>query len=187
MPNLKFLLVLLVILYVSSFVSSATYKIPCVEGSATPSGCDPNRVRTVTCNVKNSNGFDTVLLDEKLSCESAKLSAQQTLNVQFYQITGTNNCLEITMKVGECWGKHPKTGSTYDCQGECGASCINGCGIFSLGGGWSRNCLRHDICSWHFGASGGGSDPHCGKSYNQASGDIFNCNCEIPGTHTCNF
>jgi len=169
----------------SAINTSATYSIPCTT-KGTPAGCDNSRVRTVVCNSVNTNGYPTVTLDNKVSCESAKVSLQQYLNVQFFQTAGTTNCLEITIRVGECWGKNPINNGVYDCQGECGAGCVNGCGIFSGGGGWSRNCLRHDICSWHFGASGGGSDANCGKSYNQASGDIFNCNCEVP-THTCNF
>jgi len=165
--------------------STATYKIPCTK-EGLPANCE-QRVRNVVCNSVNPNGYPTVTIDEEFNCESYKLNHRQWINVQFYQITGTTTCQEVTMQVGECWGKQPKTGSGYDCQGECGAGCINGCGIFSLGGGWSRNCLRHDVCSWYYGASGGGNDAYCGKSYKQADHDIFNCNCEIKDAHTCNF
>jgi len=168
-------------------IGATTYQIPCVYNANTPAGCTTERVRTVTCGTVNSNGYPTVLVGTSTGCEKEKVTLQQWINVQFYQNPGTTNCLEITMRVGECWGKNPINSGTYSCQGECGAGCINGCGIFSLGGGWSRNCLRHDICSWYFGAAGGGSDKYCGGAYKLADGDIFNCNCDIKTTHTCDF
>jgi len=171
---------------VSNISSTKAYTIPCLSDGTGPSGCSTSRVRTVTCNVANPNGYPTVLLDEEFNCESYKLKLREYYNVQFFKAT-SGQCLEITVQVGECWGRNPKNGGSYDCQGECGASCVNGCGLLRLGGGWSRNCLRHDICSWYFAAAGGGSDPNCGKSYYQADHDIFNCNCEIAETHSCNF
>jgi len=168
-------------------LDATTYSIPCVNGGGPPS-CNVSRVVAVKCNAINPNGIPTVTVDEVLNCASNKVTLQLWLNVQFWRDpTDSTRCLEITMRVGECWGKNPINGGTYSCQGECGAGCINGCGIFSLGGGWSRNCLRHDVCSWYFGAGGGGSDKNCGKAYDQASGDIFNCDCDIKQTHTCDF
>jgi len=161
------------------------YSIPCLPDGR-PTGCLNTRVHEATCNVANSNGYPTVTLDEEFSCEDYKIGLYQWINVQFFKQTN-GNCLEITMQVGECWGSNPKNGGSYNCQGECGSSCIEGCGLLRLGGGWSRNCLRHDVCSWYHGASGGGSDPNCGKSYNQADHDIFNCDCDIKDAHTCNF
>jgi len=169
-----------------NFSTAATYKIPCVYNAQTPSGC-ADRVRTVPCGSINPNGHPTLTINDKPACESAPVKLQQILNVQFYQNPNTNDCLEITAQIGECWGKNPINSGVYECQGECGAGCIKGCGLFNLGGGWSRNCFRHDICSWYFGASGGGSDKHCGKSYDQASGDTFNCKCDIKDPDNCNF
>jgi len=168
-----------------SFISAASYPIPCTE-KGTPTGCDPSLVKQVKCNTGNPNGNSTVTVDEKVSCADFLVYFKQILNVQFYQIPNTDQCLEITMKVGECWGKNPINGGDYGCQGQCGAGCINGCGLFKLGGAWSRNCLRHDVCSWYFGAEGGASHTQCGKSYNQASGDLINCKCELTG-FTCSF
>jgi len=169
-----------------NFSIMANYKIPCVYNAAKPAGCATDRVRTVTCGAINTNGFPTLTISDETACGNNIPKLQQTINVQFYQNPGTSNCLEITAQFGECWGVNPINGGDYGCQGQCGAGCINGCGLFSLGGAWARNCLRHDICSWYFGASGGGSSPQCGKSYDQAAKDLLSCECKLSG-HTCNF
>jgi len=161
------------------------YTIPCID-KGTPAGCDKTRVRTVTCNAVNTNGYQTITYDTAPACDSANqaITHAQTINVQFGK-NADGTCLEITMKVGECWGVNPTNKANYECQGQCGAGCIKGCGLFSLGGSWSRNCLRHDVCSWYYGASGGGSDANCGKPYNQASGDLLKCSCMVSNP-TCN-
>lgn len=56
----------------------------------------------------------------------------------------------------------------YGCMGRCGADC--GWGAPSS---WTKDCLDHDACSDFHNASGGGSDPNCGESFNQAMDDWF--------------
>jgi len=176
----------------NSFVNSTfAYTVPCSDPTACgsgPSGCASNRVVKVKCNSINSNGYPTIRLDDSTACGAAPVVLQQRVNVQFYQLPGTEDCYEITMQVGECWGTLPKTGGVYNCQGQCGPSCISGCNILTVGS-WSRNCLRHDVCSWYFCSTNGGSNTYCGKSFKQASGDYSQCGapCRITQTHTCNF
>jgi hypothetical protein len=72
--------------------------------------------------------------------------------------------------VGSNWGKiTARDGkvSNYDCMGKCGAAC-------GIGGGYTKDCLDHDTCSFRFKAAGGKSDPNCGDEYNQAADDILN-------------
>jgi len=164
--------------------TSMAYTIPCVYNQNLPAGCDASRVRTVLCGSVHSNGFPTVFVTEKGPCTSAYVSLSQTLNVQFYQIPGTQNCYEITAQIGECWPKNPINGVTYDCQGQCGAGCVSGCGIIQGGGSWARSCFSHDICSWYFGASGGASDKYCGTGYNNAINDFLKCGCNTV-SHKC--
>jgi len=165
----------------------ASYSVPCTYNGRGPSGCDSTRVRTVPCNKDNENNMTTIKVDEVAKC--TELTRSDSYNVQFYREKGTSDCLEITIRVGECWGTNPINSGNYGCQGQCGSGCIKGCGIFSLGGAWSLNCLKHDICSWYFGASGGGSDTYCGISYNQASSDLLACDtCKLrERDNTCNF
>jgi len=69
--------------------------------------------------------------------------------------------------VGANWLKSDYNAGDYSCMGRCGG----GCGGF--GGGWTLDCLEHDVCSHNLGASGGGSDKNCGDEYNHAQSDIF--------------
>jgi len=166
---------------------TASYAIPCTsKGANSPAGCVTSRVRTVKCDSKNTNGYPTVGYNNATVCDKdSAISFKQWFNIQFGD-AGGGNCLEITAQMGECWGVNPINGGRYDCQGQCGAGCISGCGLFNGGGSWSKNCFKHDICSWYYGASGGGSDANCGKSYNQASSDLLKCSCTI-SSPTCNF
>jgi hypothetical protein len=68
--------------------------------------------------------------------------------------------------VGVNWGKL-SNGSSYDCMGKCGAAC-------GMGGGYTKDCMDHDACSYRYRASGGSSDSNCGDEYKAASDDIFN-------------
>lgn len=71
-----------------------------------------------------------------------RLKANEVLVVQFYSGTpGSTNCLEIAVRVGECWGLD-QDGDSYDCLGLCGVGCAE-----QVCSNWSRNCLKHDVCS----------------------------------------
>jgi hypothetical protein len=92
---------------------------------------------------------------------------------------GTQNCISEPVVVGSNWGKiHPrKTATTWDttkwsdysCMGKCGAGC-NG-----IGGGWTKDCLDHDTCSYRYSSYGGSADTYCGDEFTAASDDIFTC------------
>eukprot|EP00026_Physarum_polycephalum_P017105 Phypoly_transcript_18204.p1 GENE.Phypoly_transcript_18204~~Phypoly_transcript_18204.p1 ORF type:complete len:237 (+),score=9.28 Phypoly_transcript_18204:42-713(+) len=165
---------------------SLALTIPCTQkGAGYPAGCDNTRVRTVPCGSQNSNGHPTSFVDDNTACTNAKVSLNQPINMQFYQIPGTSNCLEITAQIGECWGTSPLNGDDYSCQGQCGAGCVKGCSIFAGGGPWARSCFRHDICSWYFGATGGAKDTYCGPAYNQAINDFFKCECNTVSLSSC--
>lgn len=39
---------------------------------------------------------------------------------------------------------------------------------------WAADCLRHDVCSYYYGATGGGKDGNCGDEYDDAVDDTIN-------------
>ena len=102
-------------------------------------------------------------------------AAANTYFVKFDDQAG--NCFGIVMQAGECWGQHPTNGGDYDCQGRCGAGCDNG------NSNWARDCLKHDVCSWYYSASGGSSDSNCGDSFGHATNDFlsFGSGCRANG------
>eukprot|EP00493_Phyllostaurus_siculus_P011548 UN11710 len=84
------------------------------------------------------------------------------------------------MQGGECWGKQPNTNGDYDCLGKCGPGCTDG------QANWARDCLKHDVCSWYFGASGGIADGDCGDSWWQATNDYVSSTCKEYGNSCTN-
>lgn len=79
-----------------------------------------------------------------------------------------SQCMEILVHVGECWGQD-SDGGNYDCLGLCGVGCQpEWPGLCS---NWSRNCLRHDVCSYYYNSRGGALDSSCGYLFNWASPD----------------
>ena len=74
---------------------------------------------------------------------------------------------EVLLRAGDCWGTHPVTGEDYNCLGRCG----QGCGDGILCSNWSKKCLRHDVCSWYYGATQGAADADCGDEFIMASSD----------------
>ena len=95
-------------------------------------------------------------------------------------------CLEIHVEVGECWGMDSDRDS-YDCIGRCGIGCQEeGPGLCS---NWSRNCLKHDICSYYFNSRGGVVDPNCGWAFQKAEPDFLepclsDASCTLSGFNT---
>ena len=80
------------------------------------------------------------------------------------------NCYGIKMYGGECWSKHPVTGSNYDCMGRCGA----GCGSWTCSN-WGRDCLKHDVCGWFLSSKGASFDKNCKDEFWQAYNDWYVC------------
>jgi len=160
--------------------------IPCVYGQDLPKGCDTSRVRKVECNNITIAQYPTVMVNDGSACTKGdnRVSIGQAINIQFYQDPVDKMCLEITLQIGECWGENPINHNLYDCQGQCGPSCVGKC-QWPFGGSWSRNCLRHDVCSWYFGSSDGMVNDKCGKSMQQAAPDFLTCSCDISGTYKC--
>ena len=49
-------------------------------------------------------------------------------------------CVETIVRYPDNWGNIPNTVNFYNCMGKCGSSCL---------GAWvSRDCLKHDVCSY---------------------------------------
>jgi hypothetical protein len=89
--------------------------------------------------------------------------------------TGTVYSENVT--AGSNYGYNTTNGGTYDCMGRCGG----GCSGVSIYGRYTFDCLEHDICSFRFSSSGGGSDANCGDEYDNAYDDFVNV-----GTYGCN-
>ena len=95
-----------------------------------------------------------------------------------FSLDGGINYISEPVLVGSNWGKvKPRTGATtwstsatsdYNCMGKCGGACS------SLGGGYTKDCLDHDTCSYRYMSYGGGNDTYCGDEYSQASEELFN-------------
>jgi len=99
-------------------------------------------------------------------------------------------CLEIYTKsdFDEGWGDIH--GSNYGCMGKCGAGCQLWM-IGRLGGGYAKNCMKHDVCSAFKSVAtgvkseGACQDIDCGDEMMQAVS-----HCDLPGSlilpTTCN-
>lgn len=86
--------------------------------------------------------------------------------VQFAGADGL--CRQITMQMGEQWGINAISGDPYGCMGRCGADCPG-----SLCSNYARDCLKHDVCSFFFGSSGGALDANCGDEFKASMGDYL--------------
>ena len=102
---------------------------------------------------------------------AGQVRAGQALVVQFTSGPPEQGgeCIEILVELGECWGQD-SDGDSYDCLGRCGIGCQEGPGLCS---NWSRNCLKHDICSYYHNSRGGAVDPHCGWAFQKAEQDFL--------------
>jgi hypothetical protein len=67
--------------------------------------------------------------------------------------------------VGSNWGYLAANRGDYNCMGRCGAGCS--------GGGYTKDCLDHDTCSFRKQATGGRDNVHCGDEFSAASDDYF--------------
>ena len=79
--------------------------------------------------------------------------------------TGATLYSSENVVVGSNWGYLAANRGDYNCMGRCGAGCS--------GGGYTKDCLDHDTCSYRKQATGGGSNIHCGDEYKAASDDYF--------------
>eukprot|EP00455_Lapot_gusevi_P026694 TRINITY_DN2815_c0_g1_i1.p2 TRINITY_DN2815_c0_g1~~TRINITY_DN2815_c0_g1_i1.p2 ORF type:complete len:184 (-),score=43.36 TRINITY_DN2815_c0_g1_i1:91-642(-) len=178
---------LLVLALLATLSSISAYTIPCTKDGL-PAGCDNTRFKP--CGTYT--GYPVILDFINYNCKnenptnSASTSPFQLGNRYIVQFKApTDQCKEILMQVGECWGAHPTNGGTYNCQGRCGPSC----GSKTTCSNWAKDCLKHDVCSWYYGSSGGASDPACGGAFNQAQNDwitdcLFGNSCKITGDST---
>eukprot|EP00455_Lapot_gusevi_P048001 TRINITY_DN6584_c0_g2_i1.p1 TRINITY_DN6584_c0_g2~~TRINITY_DN6584_c0_g2_i1.p1 ORF type:complete len:190 (+),score=26.80 TRINITY_DN6584_c0_g2_i1:111-680(+) len=156
-----------------------SYTIPC-DVNGLPKGCDQTRWKP--CNFYSGQGHEVIHFNDSSHCgEGVPFDQMSSFQVGVWfvvQFTGGNGrCLEILMQAGECWGPHPSNHGQYNCQGRCGPSCGTPLSVCS---NWSRDCLKHDVCSWFYGASGGYEDPNCGDEFKQAENDWF-VDCLIDG------
>lgn len=148
---------------------------PCAKGQS--SNCDSSRLKP--CGTITS-GFTREFKDVNTACASNGHIDPYVTETVLVQFTGSDGCKELLMQPGECWGMHPvNTQNSYDCQGRCGASCGT-----SVCSNWAADCLKHDVCSWYYGSSGGASDPNCGDEYNNAVDDTLQI-CAGIGVDAC--
>ena len=153
--------------------SVRAYAPPCINGTTDqPSGCDPNRIKK--CSEVNTTEAHTIEKDINNNCaESPRVNDAvdgKIENDYVVQFDGENGeCLAIRMQAGECWGVHPITTANYDCQGRCGP----GCGSNKVCNRWGPDCLKHDVCSWYYGATGGAKNVNCGDEFHDAVNDYM--------------
>jgi len=176
------------------------YRIPCTK-QGTPSGC-LNRVTGCTACASGQDGTQSkpwcVQAGTNYECSehinptnrrpgqipTSGTPLNQNKIAKWYQVQWTNSanrCEQMVMQMGESWGKNPINGGDYGCQGRCGGGCP---GWTSWCSNYGQDCLKHDVCSWYHGSSGGASDSNCGGEFNQASNDwatdcMFNNYCEV--------
>jgi len=165
--------------------AQTAYMIPCIYGTNKPAGCAQRIKPCSSFSASEVAGLKVVESDTNYVCSQTTPKLRDTLftgptNTYFVKFTSSEDkCYGIIMQGGECWGKRPNTGASYDCQGRCGAGCRHTNLVTS---NWARDCLKHDVCSWYFGASGGGSDPNCGDEYNDAFNDWLRVNLACTST-----
>lgn len=167
-------------------VEFTTYGVrPCVVGETnSPQGCHPR--------IKKCEEFEpyeyagAVVKETDTNCATTPTLASfikgdlnSPQNLFFVKFKATNDpingqCYGVVMRGGECWGTNPINNGNYDCQGSCGG----GCGNWYQCRGWGFDCLRHDACSWFYGATGANCDLNCGDEFVQAQDDWWsNTNC----------
>jgi len=164
--------IILIALLAAISYAQTGYKIPCIAGSKSkPAGCE-KRIKRCKEFTKAEKGDAIVIKkDKNYKCSAMTPRMKDTVHlgdvsentyyVEFDDRKG--KCYAIIMQAGECWGKHPtNTDSTYDSQGKCGSSSTNG------QANWARDCLKHDACSWYFGATGKAADKDCGDEFYHA-------------------
>lgn len=139
--------------------------------------CVPGRF--VPCNATQGPGaaaagssYLTSLPADYLGCGEGPglLALQSQVLVQFTYGAPSlgGQCLEILVRVGECWGTD-SDGDDYGCMGRCGPGCqVESPGLCS---NWSLNCLRHDVCSYYYNSAGGALDPACGYAFLRGTRD----------------
>mmetsp|Transcript_77608 Transcript_77608/g.203763 ORF Transcript_77608/g.203763 Transcript_77608/m.203763 type:complete len:201 (+) Transcript_77608:114-716(+) len=153
---------------------------PCTELIA--EDCEPGRFQP--CGTLKREGMVRLAPDDFSGCERSaehRVTPDQEILVQFTQGYPSRGgaCLEVLLRVGECWGKD-FDGDGYDCMGLCGPGCqVPMPGLCS---NWSRNCLKHDVCSYYYNSAGGGANPACGYAFYEAEKD-FIVSCWLD--HTC--
>ena len=168
------------------------YDIPCYLDSdpdTDPVGCED---RVVSCGYyDDSNNIPsgvtiahTIGVNDDTNCGSDRKNNNNIPPIRrewWYVVQWddrNNNCYEILMQAGECWGNNiqrsasPGVNFNYECQGRCGDGCQSGIAVCS---NWARDCLKHDVCRYFHPNNGGASDIDCGDEYNDANDDYTAC------------
>jgi hypothetical protein len=172
---------------ITSIANVQAHSPPCLAGTTNlPEGCDPNRIKPCAA-FGHSPAAITIGQHDNSDCSDNSPRLRDTIEdpsspeneyyVQFSDKDG--NCMGIIMHGGECWGTQPQNSGNYDCMGRCGP----GCGTWACSN-WGRDCLKHDVCSFYYSASGGAGDDHCGDEYQQALNDWGHC-CVWPCKREC--
>lgn len=113
------------------------------------------------------NEYSSLEARPKSINDDGRVCIKRTTTVTAYYDNSAGTVFTVPTVVGSDWGTSACGAGNYGCMGRCGGGC-NG-----WGGGWTLDCLEHDVCSHNLCASGGGSDANCGDEYNHASSDIF--------------
>ncbi|KAI8912534.1 hypothetical protein EDD86DRAFT_217237 [Gorgonomyces haynaldii] len=115
-----------------------------------------------------------MLLSIYFSSVSGKICVQPGQTVTAIWTNAQNQNCSFTGTVGSFFGSNTVNGGEYNCNGRCGPSC-NGISLFK--NQYTLACYTHDICSWFYNASGGGSDPNCGAAFKKAQPDFLTWGC----------
>lgn len=158
--------------------------------------CTPGRFVACGSSARATN-LSTLHARDASKCQApaGRLLPTQWILVQFFSgppgpLRGlkSDRCLEIALQVGECWGID-SDGDSYDCLGLCGVGCQVASDAVTTCSNWSRNCLKHDVCSYYYNSKGGAADPHCGWAFNLAAADYLqpcmtDSTCTLPNFNT---
>lgn len=152
-------------------------KVPCVRGqkSRGPDNCNPRRWKTCGHYYHNLGYSMDHIWNAEHETNCRKIYQYEIGDYLVVQFDGQDGCKEIQLAMGECWGNHPQVDGRWDCMGRCGGGCAAPYDVFFMGGcnQWAVDCLRHDVCGWYYGATGGDNDANCGDEWDMAEDDTL--------------
>eukprot|EP00484_Ammonia_sp_Unknown_P019086 CAMPEP_0197033018 /NCGR_PEP_ID=MMETSP1384-20130603/11540_1 /TAXON_ID=29189 /ORGANISM="Ammonia sp." /LENGTH=175 /DNA_ID=CAMNT_0042462759 /DNA_START=21 /DNA_END=545 /DNA_ORIENTATION=+ len=169
----KLLLVVFALIFASV---SASYKVPCLYGETNyPVGCEQ---RILPCDQVSSSGATVVSAESNSACYDNSPRLRDTVaygesssNLYYVEIDDKDgNCYAVRMYGGEDWGSNARNNGGYNCMGRCGPNC----GSWACSN-WGRDCMKHDVCSYFFSATGNTNDDNCGDEWDDAQNDWGTC------------
>ena len=153
---------------------------PCKYGETAADGCEERFKRCSEFTSSQTRDYTLIAEDSGTDCMYNSPKLKDTIkrggkaNQYYVQFDSKDNeCWGILMEGGECWG------GDWNCLGRCGPNC----GSWACSN-WGRDCLKHDVCSYFFSASGMIFDDHCGDEWAEAQNDWSHC-CVWPCARVC--